>query len=454
MLGAHAPTRVHHLARRFARRVGPRRKGRLRRRARQGRRPTVRSGDAEAWRGARPGRAAAEEPAAGRALLGARQAGGWAHGAGGGRGAPRLQPDGLLDGARAGRGRRGRAGDVQGLRLLRPHRLGRSEGAGARDGESGPALPGPGRAPAGRGWLDGQRSAARGAAGGHRRRAAERVARVRPGQPADAAMLAELGGRLFHDAFARDNTPADMRAYLAQHFTEAAAGGASSPTPPVRCWCSRTTRCPIGWALLVAGTSARGSAAVAPAESSRPGAAGVPVTREVEIRRFYVDGRHHGGDAAMTLMLATLARARALGAGELWLAVWERNAPRAGLLRQARLSPGRNPGVPVRQRHPDRRRAVPAALLRGEPRHRRRRQRHPAGRSLQAASSGTRPDGARAAARAAHARRRGAARLGRPAAAGRGDAAGPGRRAGPRRARRRAGGDGAEPRALGARGRR
>jgi hypothetical protein len=35
-------------------------------------------------------------------------------------------------------------------------------------------------------------------------------------------MLAELGGRLFRQAFARDNTPEDMRAYLDQHFTEAA----------------------------------------------------------------------------------------------------------------------------------------------------------------------------------------------------------------------------------------
>jgi hypothetical protein len=35
-------------------------------------------------------------------------------------------------------------------------------------------------------------------------------------------MLAELAGRLFHDAFARDNTPQEMRAYRALLFTEAA----------------------------------------------------------------------------------------------------------------------------------------------------------------------------------------------------------------------------------------
>ena len=35
-------------------------------------------------------------------------------------------------------------------------------------------------------------------------------------------MLAALGGRLFREAFAAENTPEDMRAYLAEHFTEAA----------------------------------------------------------------------------------------------------------------------------------------------------------------------------------------------------------------------------------------
>ncbi|MGZ6029911.1 MAG: GNAT family N-acetyltransferase [Myxococcaceae bacterium] len=142
------------------------------------------------------------------------------------------------------------------------------------------------------------------------------MTRVRSGEPADAAMLAELGGRLFHDAFARDNTPGDMRAYIAQHFTEAALA-AILGDPACHVLVLEDDAVPIGWALLVDG---------APADSPGPEAAGVPVTREVEVRRFYVDGRHHGSDAATTLMLAALARARALGAGELWLAVWERNA--------------------------------------------------------------------------------------------------------------------------------
>jgi len=134
-------------------------------------------------------------------------------------------------------------------------------------------------------------------------------------------MLAALGGRLFHEAFARDNTPADMRAYLAEHFTEAALARALA-TPGMRLLVLEDQEVPVGWALLVAGTSAPRRAepgSAKPPEPVRPG-------KEVEIRRFYVDRRLHGGDAAPTLMVAALAQARALGAEAVWLAVWERNA--------------------------------------------------------------------------------------------------------------------------------
>ena len=82
-------------------------------------------------------------------------------------------------------------------------------------------------------------------------------------------------------------------------------------------------RGPAGWALLVAGTSApRSTGSDRPAAPQRRPVVG----REVEIRRFYVDALHHGGEAATTLMRAVLERARVLGAEGVWLAVWERNA--------------------------------------------------------------------------------------------------------------------------------
>ena len=138
-------------------------------------------------------------------------------------------------------------------------------------------------------------------------------------------MLAELGGRLFHDAFARDNTPEDMGAYLAQHFTEAALARILRD-PACDVLVLEEASVPLGWALLVAGTRAPRSPAMVTPDSLEPGAAGVGDVREVEIRRFYVHGRHHGEQAAATLMLAALDRARERGADALWLAVWERNA--------------------------------------------------------------------------------------------------------------------------------
>ena len=43
--------------------------------------------------------------------------------------------------------------------------------------------------------------------------------RVRYGRNTDATVLAELGARTFSDTFAKDNTPEDMRAYLAANFS-------------------------------------------------------------------------------------------------------------------------------------------------------------------------------------------------------------------------------------------
>ena len=129
-------------------------------------------------------------------------------------------------------------------------------------------------------------------------------------------MLAALAGRLFREAFAAENTPEDMRAYLAEHFTEAALRRALVD-PACLVLVLEDGAMPVGWALLVAGRSA-------PREPSRTGPDASPGT-ELEIRRFYVDGRLHGGDAAPALLSSTLALARELGAGAVWLAVWQHN---------------------------------------------------------------------------------------------------------------------------------
>ena len=379
---------------------------------------TVRSRDAEARRGARPRRAAAEEPgsrsrsprcSASRRMAercwwrawcaapAARWAAGWS--------------------SRRAEGGPGVRVTFKDYGFFVPTDSAGATRAGARHGEGRAAVPSPGRAPASPraarwpaersarcGWWPPASSC--GDSGSGQVRTSPQTPRCWPSWAAGCSTTPSPA----------DNTPADMRAYLAQHFTEAALVG--HPRRP---------RVPRAGARGRRGGRRVGAPRhrrIGGANSAGPEAAGVPVAREVEIRRFYVDGRHHGGDAGTTLLLASLAkRARALGAGELWLAVWERNVRAQGFYRQARFPPGGNPGVPVRQRHPDRRRAVPAASF---------------GVSLAivAGGSATRLGGVckpllhvrgrTVLARllcAAHAGRRGAARLGRPTAARRGDAA-------------------------------
>src|SRR5512144_1805216 len=137
-------------------------------------------------------------------------------------------------------------------------------------------------------------------------------------------MLAALGGRLFHEAFAAENTPEDMRAYLAEHFTEAALRRVLAD-PACEVLVLEDGGTPVGWALLVAAARAPG-----PGAEQRTAGAG----DEVEIRRFYVDRRLHGSDAAPALLASALQRARALGAKALWLAVWEHNDPAQAFYRK------------------------------------------------------------------------------------------------------------------------
>src|SRR5262249_15075595 len=124
-------------------------------------------------------------------------------------------------------------------------------------------------------------------------------------------MLAALAGRLFREAFAAENTPEDMRAYLAEHFTETVLRSLLLD-PACSVLVLEDGATPVGWALLISGRMAL------PGASPSPGAG-------VEIRRFYVDARLQGGDAAPALLVSALARAGELGADAVWLAVWEHN---------------------------------------------------------------------------------------------------------------------------------
>lgn len=134
---------------------------------------------------------------------------------------------------------------------------------------------------------------------------------LRPGVPADAAPLALLGARTFRDAFAADNRPEDLAAYLTR--TYGSAQQSAELADP-------------GIATLLAEVDGR----LAGFAQVRPGSAPACVTGSapIELWRFYVDRPWHGQGVAQALMAGVADEAVHRGARTLWLGVWERN-PRA-----------------------------------------------------------------------------------------------------------------------------
>jgi GNAT superfamily N-acetyltransferase len=132
---------------------------------------------------------------------------------------------------------------------------------------------------------------------------------IRTASPNDAAMLATLGARLFHDAFAADNRPEDLAAHLASTFgpeLQARELDSASMTYLV----AEMNGQPAGYALV--------------SEGEAPHA--IKGARPIELARLYVDRAWHGAGVAQSLMTAAEAEARRRGADTLWLGVWERNA--------------------------------------------------------------------------------------------------------------------------------
>jgi len=117
----------------------------------------------------------------------------------------------------------------------------------------------------------------------------------------DAARLAELAARTFHDTFAPHNRPEDMDAYMPTAYGEAKQREEIADRDRIT--------------LVVE----EGDALIAYAQLRID----IP---QIEIGRFYVDSPWHGRGVAQTLMSAVLELARDLGATRLWLGVWERNA--------------------------------------------------------------------------------------------------------------------------------
>lgn len=138
------------------------------------------------------------------------------------------------------------------------------------------------------------------------------VVQVTPAQPTDASRLAAFGRRVFHTAFAADNDPSDLEAYLASAYTPEAQARELAD--------ARITTLLARDADGVLLAFAQIRRVEAPECVDDPAA--------LELWRFYVDQAWHGRGVAATLMHAVLDEGRRMGAATMWLGVWERN-PRA-----------------------------------------------------------------------------------------------------------------------------
>lgn len=134
---------------------------------------------------------------------------------------------------------------------------------------------------------------------------------IRRAAEQDAPMLAELAARTFHDAFAADNNPEDMDAYMSVAFThEKFRSEVAAPANVF--FVAEIGGTPVGYAQLRAGDAPPCVSGPAP----------------IELARLYVSQDWHGRGVAAALMNACVEEARGAGHRTLWLGVWERN-PRA-----------------------------------------------------------------------------------------------------------------------------
>jgi ribosomal protein S18 acetylase RimI-like enzyme len=136
--------------------------------------------------------------------------------------------------------------------------------------------------------------------------------RIRRAAPNDAAAVAGVGARLFAQTFAADNTPENLRSYLARAFSEAAQR-AELEDPVGRIWLAETDgHEPVGYSHLRLATAPTSGVALS-------------VTRPAELARLYADRSLHGAGLGAALLETCAAAAAANGADCLWLGVWQQN---------------------------------------------------------------------------------------------------------------------------------
>jgi ribosomal protein S18 acetylase RimI-like enzyme len=126
--------------------------------------------------------------------------------------------------------------------------------------------------------------------------------------PADAPALAEFGARLFVDSYQHVTQPAELTAYVREHFTRERQQAELSDPGMTTFLALNPEIC--GYAQL--------TLAAAP-ECVLAGRA------PAALQRIYVDRAWHGRGVAQELLRLVEAEARRQRCDQLWLAVWEIN---------------------------------------------------------------------------------------------------------------------------------
>lgn len=135
---------------------------------------------------------------------------------------------------------------------------------------------------------------------------------IRPATLQDAPALAALADRTFRDAFAADNSAADIDAYASAAFSLDQTQAELADPANTFLLADDASGTSVGYAKLRRG-------------QAEPCVRG---PRPVELQRIYVEQAAVGHGVGAALLAAVVDRARAEGFGTLWLGVWDRN-PRA-----------------------------------------------------------------------------------------------------------------------------
>jgi GNAT superfamily N-acetyltransferase len=124
----------------------------------------------------------------------------------------------------------------------------------------------------------------------------------------DAALLAELGARTFHETFADSNKPEDMAAYLTEAFCIEKQAAELKDAKAVFFIAELQSKA-VGYAKLQKGAP----------PSCIKGA------QPVELARLYVLREWIGRGVGFRLMHACIDEAKSIGCETMWLGVWEHN---------------------------------------------------------------------------------------------------------------------------------